>query len=264
LVDLKILAMSDIYIGTSGWQYNHWWGNFYPKDLKKDDWLSYYSGEFNSVEVNTSFYGAIKKKTYKKWLSEVPDDFCFSIKANRYITHMKRLKDADKTVPIFFSNLGAFKGIEDTVILWQLRPDMKMHKERFLVLLGILEREGRGFKHAFEFRHKEWVSKETFEMFSKTNLAWSVVFQDWSKWPMLKDYEILFGGDALADKLKFIYVRFHGREQLYSSSYSNEELAKWAKKMQKWIDKGLTVYAYFNNDALGYAPGNALTLKQML
>lgn len=249
------MRIGDCYIGTSGWQYRHWRGNFYLSDLPQKDWLRFYSERFNTVEVNSSFYRQTKASTFKKWKSEVPDGFTFSVKGNRFITHIKRLKDCNKPLEVFFENAKVLIDKSKTVgskhvILWQLPPSLKKDVERLRKFIELLPKD---FRHAFEFRHKSWDRESVCKALDSGKNEVSLVLQDWKDWPV---YEENFGA--------FVYLRFHGRDQLYTSGYSDEELEKWSQKMQKWINEGFDVYSYFNNDALGYAVPNALKLKEMI
>jgi len=256
--------MSEFYIGTSGWQYSHWRGDFYPIDLPSAKWLSFYSRYFNSVEVNSSFYRQTKATTFEKWLSQVPNYFVFSIKANRFITHIKRLRNCEEALKIFLVNLAPILKSKNRkrphIILWQLPPTLR---KDIKLLVDFLEQLSGNFRCAFEFRHNSWVDKETLKaILSRGKSSTSLVFQDWRDWPDFYDFEERVS--ELLENLPFIYLRFHGKKILYTSSYPKEELAKWGEKMQKWLSEGKDVYAYFNNDAYGYAVENALTLKEIL
>lgn len=245
--------MPELHIGTSGWHYDGWRGSFYPEDLSKDEWLTFYSEKFDTVEVNSTFYRQIKSSTFKKWLSETPKDFTFSIKGNRYITHIKRIQKCRDAVSNFFRNANPFikKVGSKRVVLWQLPPSLKKDLERFEYFLGLLPKE---FKHAFEFRHESWKRKDLLKVLKdQDEKEVAVVMQDWKGWPIFKE--------PIGD---FVYIRFHGRKKLYTSNYKKDELEEWAGKMRKWSKDGLSIFAYFNNDALGYAPKNASILKDML
>jgi uncharacterized protein YecE (DUF72 family) len=256
--------MPHVYIGTSGWQYGHWRGNFYPAELPQKEWLRYYSTHLDTVEVNSSFYGQTKASTFEKWKSEVPPGFTFSVKGNRYITHIKSLKNCKEPLENFFKSASGLFNLQPTthnlqlkhVALWQLPPSLKKDAERFrrfLDILRIFSKPHLMWRHAFEFRHESWMDQEIFGIIEDQKVECSVVIQDWHEWPIIEEP---IG--------KFVYVRFHGKEQLYTSGYQGGELANWAKRMQKWIAAGRDVYAYFNNDAMGHATENALSLKEML
>ncbi len=245
--------MGKIYIGTSGWQYRHWREVFYPEKLPRKDWLRHYSEHFETVEINSSFYQQTKASTFEKWISETPTNFVFSIKGNRYITHIKRLKDCREPVGRFFKNvnvLAAERPEVKCVILWQLPPSLKKDLDRFTAFLSLLP---ENFRHAFEFRHRSWTKEIAKENLGREGKEVAAVLQDWKDWPCFNE--------PIGD---FVYIRLHGREKLYSSGYSEEELEEWAGKVQEWGGRGLDVYVYFNNDALGYAVKNALFLKTLL
>lgn len=237
--------MAKAYIGTSGWQYKHWREIFYPKDLPISKWLSFYSQNFQTVEVNSSFYGLPKTSTFIKWKKETPKDFIFSIKGNQYISHIKRLYNCRDAVNIFFNNLQIIgKG---HLILWQLPPNLKKDINKLNDFLRLLPNT---FRYAIEFRHASWIDNEIFQILNKYNVA--VVWQDWHKWPMTRK--------VTAD---FVYIRFHGKDNLYASNYLNEELKKWSKIIENQIKKKKDVFVYFNNDACGYAVQNALFEKKL-
>lgn len=292
--------MSQVYIGTSGFSYPHWGnGIFYPQGLSQTKWFEYYCQHFKTVELNVSFYRLPKKEVFAGWRKKAGEKFVFSVKGSRYITHIKRLKDCREAVERFFEAAGGLKGgaevgrrlsefsnanvpaalglgirpapsgagsREDVasrqpsprlhdVILWQLPPGFKANPERLeeflLHLRGGLRHLGGEWGHAFEFRHESWLDKKIYKILEKHNSA--VVFQDYPDWPITEE--------ITAD---FIYLRFHGKTSLYSSCYSKKELGKWAEKIKQWKRKGLDIYAYFNNDALGHAAENAKALKALV
>jgi uncharacterized protein YecE (DUF72 family) len=244
--------MAKVWIGTSGFSYPHWGqGIFYPQDLAQGKWFSFYCQQFNSVELNVSFYRLPKKETFANWRQQAGQDFVFAVKGSRYITQMKKLKDCQEPVKRFFATVrplligSNFRSSQ--VILWQLPPKFKAHPER---LADFLKSLPRNWRHAFEFREKSWLSEPVLKILKENKAA--VVFQDYPQWPIAEK--------VMAD---FVYLRFHGRTRLYSSCYTEKELKNWAKKIKSWIKQGLDVYVYFNNDALGYAVENAQTLKKL-
>jgi len=240
--------MSNIYISTSGFSYPHWGkGIFYPQDLPQRDWFSYYVKQFDTVELNVSFYRLPKKETFVGWRKKAGSKFVFSVKGSRYITHIKRLKNCQKPVKKFFQNASGIKNKKD-VVLWQLPPRFRANIERLNEFLKILP---NGWRHAFEFREKSWLDEEAYKVLKKYNAA--IVFQDNPGWPITEEVTT-----------DFIYLRFHGKTHLYSSCYTEKELKNWAKKIRRWIKKDLDVYAYFNNDALGYAIENTRDLEKIL
>lgn len=242
------------YIGTSGWQYGNWRGIFYPENLPYSKWLEFYSRFFDTVEVNSSFYRQTRASTFKKWQEETPKDFVFAVKGNRFITHIKRLKDVKTPLKIFFENTGVLSGGRHA-ILWQLPPSLKKDIQRLRQFLSLLENlpQATRLRHAFEFRHETWVDDEVFTTLQRCAVACTAVLQDWKDWPILPE-----------PVGSFVYVRFHGNKILYTSGYSKKELEEWAIKMREWLKEGKDVYAYFNNDAAGFAVPNAKSLKELI
>lgn len=249
------MRKSGVYIGTSGFFYPHWGkGIFYPKDIPQKNWFEYYCQHFNTVELNVSFYRLPKKETFASWRKKAGPPsasrrggFVFSIKGSRYITHIKRLKDCQGAVGRFFEAAGAIKDGKD-VVLWQLPPRTKANPERFEEFFKILP---KAWRYAFEFRHETWLDKKIYQILMKYNSA--VVFQDFPDWPMTEEITA-----------NFVYLRFHGKTHLYTSGYSDNELKEWSRKVDEWMSKGLDIYAYFNNDALGYATENARDLEKFI
>ncbi len=249
--------MSKVFIGTSGFMYSHWKGEFYPKDLPQREWFEYYCQHFDSVELNVSFYRLPKKEVFAGWRRKAGKNFVFSIKGSRFITHIKKLKDCQEAVERFFEAADSLRGRTSqevrphqgrNIILWQLPPGLKVNSERLELFLKILPKD---FRHAFEFRSSTWLTVKVCELLRKYNSA--VVFQDYPDWPITRE-----------ETADFVYIRFHGNRDLYSSEYTDEELREWAKRIKKYLKEGSDIYVYFNNDALGYAISNALTLKKLL
>jgi uncharacterized protein YecE (DUF72 family) len=234
-------------IGTSGWNYGHWSGKFYPEDLPKTKWFPYYYAKFNTVELNTSFYHLPKKTTFEKWYNESPEGFIFSIKASRYITHVKKLNDPEEPVNKFFSNA---EGIKDKagVILFQLPPGLKYNKEK---LVNILEVLPKNYRYTFEFRNDSWWNDEAYELLRENNIAFCLFELAGQITPRI----------VTAD---YIYIRLHGPGGKYAGSYSDEVLSEWADSFKGWMKSGKDVYCYFDNDDSAYAVYNALTLNEMM
>jgi len=242
--------MKKLFIGTSGWAYPHWGKTFYPQTLTGKDKLRYYTNYFKTVEVNYSFYHLPSQKTFRNWAASVPDDFVFAIKASRYITHIKRLKGVKTAWRRFFKNAQAL-GKKLGPILVQLPPNFQATEENKKRLAGFLEFIKKDkTRFAFEFRHLSWAKKQIYYMLKKYKASWVIADS-----PSFPKREIV-----TAD---FIYIRFHGSKILFSSDYTLEELQDWARKIRKWLKKG-DVYAYFNNDAKGFAPKNANQLQKLL
>lgn len=245
--------MGKAFIGTSGWQYAHWQGKFYPRDLPQKDWLGFYAQYFSAVEVNATFYHRMRKEVFVNWRnlvdrSQPTGGFTFSIKGSRFITHIKRLKDCSGEVKRFLdSATGCCSLANENIILWQLPPQMKADKERLKQFLKL----SFPWRQAVEFRHASWLDEEIYSILKEGKSA--LVIQDSPNWPVA---EVL-----TAD---FVYLRFHGKESLYASCYSQAELKTWATKIKKWLSENLDVYAFFNNDAEGFAVQNAGQLKELI
>lgn len=252
---------SKIFVGTSGFSYPHWRGSFYPADLPQKDWFLYYTKYFDTVELNASFYQLPRREIFAGWRKKADKShppagsFAFAIKGWRWITHIKKLKNCQEELKKFFEAanelnpaMSNIKYKTSNMVLWQLPPSLKADGQRLADFLPLLP---SGWRYAFEFRHPSWGEEGVWKILRQFGAA--VVFQDYPEWPIFEE--------ITAD---FVYLRFHGRTSLYSSCYTEKELKTWAGKIKKWASQGLDVYAYFNNDALGYAVENAQRLKQLL
>jgi uncharacterized protein YecE (DUF72 family) len=236
-----------IYIGTSGWQYYHWKVKFYPENLPSKDFLRFYSKYFNTVEINTSFYHFTKKSTFEKWEKAVNKNFLFSIKLHRLFTHFRKLKLNKDDKRILKETIESYKVLGKNLgpILIQLPPSLKKD-------LKILEKFLKNFENlklAIEFRHKSWLDKETYNFLKKKKIAF--VISDSPHW-----------STDIVKTTDFVYIRFHGKPKLFSSKYEKEELQRYAREIKKLKPKIL--FAYFNNDAEGYAVKDALEFKKIL
>lgn len=240
--------MARAQIGTSGFYYDHWKdGVFYPKDLTKKEWFQFYASRFKSVELNNTFYRLPREKTFKDWYQKSPPGFVFALKGSRFISHVKKFKDSQEAWVNFYNRAKLLKEKLGPV-LFQTPPSWRVNLDR---LKDFLEVASSQVRLAFEFRHPSWFKKEVYQVLEeyKAGLCW-VSSPDWPT-----------AGVLTAD---FIYLRFHGQERLYSSNYSDKQLKVWAEKLKGWLKEGQDVYAYFNNDALGYAPRNAETLINLV
>ena len=242
-----------LYIGTSGYIYPHWTGVFYPQKLSSQEKLRYYSRYFKTVEINYSFYHLPQPSTYKNWYSNTPKDFLFAIKASRFITHIKRLKGVKIAWRSFIGNALILKDKLGPVLM-QFPPSFQATEEnikRLKKFFQFLDKSNRKIKLAIEFRHKTWCQEKIYKLLREHNIAW--VIADSSRFPKAEQVTA-----------KFVYVRMHGGEALYSSDYSSKELKQWAEKIKKWLHRGLNVFVYFNNDASGYAIKNAQELLNFI
>lgn len=244
--------MKQIYIGTSGWQYKDWNHDFYPKDLKRKDWFPYYASQFNSVEMNSTFYHLTAASTFAKWRDEVPANFRFCIKGSQYITHRIRLKDPAEHIDKLFKPAAELKD-KLGVVLWQLPANFHCDHERleaFAVALG-KHKLGKNTPQAIELRHQSWFNEDTYKILRKHGMA--LVVNSSSRWPVEK-----------VSTAGWSYFRFHGPKALYSSGYSDAQLADWAKTAKELTTKTEKFFAYFNNDNGNYAPWNAQALRDKL
>lgn len=238
----------ELFIGTSGWQYDEWKDDFY-EGVPKKDWLQYCAGHFNSLEVNATHYRMQSEKTQQHWLESTPDKFVFSIKGHRYITHSQQLRDAGESIDRARTNyrpLAAKLG----VVLWQLPPQLKIHLDRLDDFTRELTDRWPEVRHAIEFRHRSWFDGEVEQQLAKRDVA--VCQSDAADWPIW---------EAVTTDL--VYLRFHGHTRTYASRYSRRLLADWAQRIQGWLGENRQVYAYFDNDIEGAAPYDALRLAQL-
>ncbi|MFW6122775.1 MAG: DUF72 domain-containing protein [Thermodesulfobacteriota bacterium] len=236
-----------VHIGTSGWHYDHWSGPFYPEDLPKKDFLSFYQQHFHTVEINNSFYQLPSEKTLTEWRDSVPPGFIFAVKGSRYITHMKKLKDPDQSVPPLLERLQVL-GDRLGPILFQLPPKWHFNEERLEAFLASLPRD---YRYALELRDPSWLNQDAYRILSRHGAAFCI-------------YELagrLSPKEVTAD---FVYIRLHGPGGAYQGRYDKQTLAGWAGAISAWTAKGLTVFVYFDNDEAGYAAQNALELQEML
>ena len=285
----------DIRIGISGWRYAPWRGVFYPKELRQKDELGFASHRFRSIEINGTFYSAQRPTTFERWVRETAEDFVFAVKGPRYITHIRRLQEAEAPLANFFAS-GLFRlGAKLGPILWQLPPNFRYDRsviEPFLALLPhdtraaeklaarndgriktmALEADAeRPLRHALEIRHDSFVDEDFVALLRAHRVA--LVCADTVDWPRLMD--------LTAD---FAYCRLHGSEQLYASGYDAPSLDRWADWIDAWahgreaagpgvkriLDKDAPrqakrdVYVYFDNDIKVRAPFDADGLAERL
>jgi len=239
--------MTKFYIGTSGWHYEHWKEVFYPSDLPKSRWLGFYSQSFPTVELNNSFYRLPSEKAFSDWREGSPPGFLFAVKASRFITHIKKLRNVGGALETFLSRARL---LEDKLgpILYQLPPNMKRSEgvlEEFLSLLP------KGLLHVFEFRNESWLEEGVFKLLEKYGAGFCIFDMPGLTTPLV----------ATAD---FAYVRFHGSTLMYGGCYSDEELKRWAGQLSQLCQGLRAAYIYFNNDAEGFAVMNAQTLRSFL
>jgi uncharacterized protein YecE (DUF72 family) len=240
--------VSQLYIGTSGWSYQHWQECFYTGVARKD-WLKFYAERFSAVEVNGTFYRLQSPATFKKWFDETPPTFRFAIKANRYLTHNKKLLDPEASIFIE-KNYAEALGEKLAVVLWQLPGLLKKDSARLQGFINALQQWPQ-VHHTIEFRHESWFDDEIADKLVQAEIA--VCLSDAETWPMW---------DRVTSNL--VYIRLHGHARTYASSYSKSELAYWAERIAQWTKQGREVHVYFDNDAECAAPFNAHTLRVLV
>jgi uncharacterized protein YecE (DUF72 family) len=233
-------------IGCSGWNYKSWRARFYPADLPASKWLDYYATVFDTVEVNNTFYRLPDISTFDAWRAQAPPGFLMAIKASRFLTHLKKLKDPDEPIARLFAEAAGLKQVLGP-ILYQLPGNFPLNLERFERFLTALPRRRQ---HVIEFRHTSWYVEEVFALMERRGVALC-----------LHDKE----GSQIREPFvgPFVYVRFHGTSGRYTGSYSDATLSRWADRLVERWNAGHDVYAYFNNDPDAVATVNARTLQQM-
>ncbi|WP_395741087.1 DUF72 domain-containing protein [Prosthecobacter sp.] len=284
-----------IHIGISGWRYPPWRGTFYPQKWPQRLELEYASSQVNSIEINGSFYALQRPESYQSWYEATPENFVFSVKGGRFITHLRRLKDVEAPLANFFASGLLCLREKLGPILWQLPPSLPFERERvetFFKLLPHDTREAsrlakqhdakvtgrarmtadavRPVRHAMEVRHPSFECREFVELLRKYNVA-LVVADTAGKWPHMED--------ITSD---FTYLRLHGDEKLYVSGYTSAALQEWSRKIRSWARgrtpaearlnaprmkpaaKGRDVFVYFDNDVKVRAPYDARSLAHLL
>ena len=236
-------------IGCSGWNYKSWRDNFYPERLPAGRWLKYYAAHFDTVEVNNTFYRLPERSTFTTWRGDVPSSFQFAVKASRFLTHMKRLRDPDEPLSRLFSRVSAL-GRQLGPVLYQLPEHFHLDLLRLDSFLTALPRVSsrKRVLHVMEFRHPSWYVRETFQLLERQNVALC-----------LHDKH----GSAIVEPFvgPCVYVRFHGTSGMYRGSYSGRQLDRWAGRLAEQATTGKNVFAYFNNDPDAVAVANAQRLR---
>jgi len=239
---------AEIRIGTSGWHYEHWIGRYYPASIKPPQMLEYYLRDFDTVELNNTFYHLPKEESFNAWRKSTPPGFIFAVKGSRFLTHMIKLKDPERGLSNFLPR-AARLGKKLGPILWQLPPRWNVNLERLEEFLGKLPRKHR---YAFELRNPTWMTGAVYAMLRRYNAAFCI-------------YELGGYQSPVEITADWTYIRLHGPTQFkYQGSYSDQQLAVWAERIRGWKRKVNAVYVYFDNDDSAYAVDNALTLKKMV
>lgn len=237
----------EIRIGCSGWIYRHWRDLFYPPKLAQKNWFGFYADTFATVELNTSFYHLPKPETFEKWRQQAPEGFRYAVKAPRFITHMKKLKDCGEPVAEF---LGRARILGEALgpILYQLPPRWALNAERLTDFIALLPND---LNHVFEFRETSWITAEVLALLDARSVSFCVHDMAGSTTPR-------WAAGPVA------YVRFHGGVGKYWGRYPDEALLGWADWMVAEARGGRDVWAYFNNDIHAHAIHDALTLRAMV
>jgi uncharacterized protein YecE (DUF72 family) len=287
--------MPDIRIGISGWTYAPWRGTFFPRGLGQKRELAYASDHVPTIEINGTFYSLQRPSSYRAWYEQTPDGFVFAVKAPRFITHLKRLKDVVAPVANFFAS-GLLRLNEKLgPILWQLPPSTRYDPARLTEFFNLLPRStreagilgrhhdhrlkarawlktdaNRPLRHALEVRHPSFENADFIALLRRHGIA-LVVADTAGKWPLIRE--------VTAD---FVYLRLHGDKELYASGYSDEVLREWSRRIRAWsrgwdapdattlgppVERrsgGRDVYVYFDNDVKTHAPFDAMKLTHLL
>ena len=239
--------MANIRIGTSGWHYKHWVGRFYPEKFPAPNMLAYYDQRFDTVEINNSFYRLPKIETLSAWRDATPRNFEFAIKASRFLTHNKKLKEPENALNNFLPRAEAL-GKKLGPILFQLPPKWRFNMDRLSEFLEALPRHNR---YTFEFREQSWLVQPVYDLLRKYNSAFCI-------------YELAGFQSPLKITADWTYVRLHGPGGKYQGSYGDTVLQQWAGRIRDWSEELKSIYVYFDNDQAGYAAFNALTLKNLV
>jgi len=270
--------MATTRVGISGWRYDPWRGSFYPDDLPQRNELKYASARLPIIEINGSFYSLQKPQSYASWYADTPENFIFSVKGPKFITHVRRLKDVESPVANFLAS-GIFNLKEKLgPILWQFPPFMKYDPERFETFFKLLPHDTeqaalcaakhddwmkdraqiqpyakRPMRHAVEIRNESFMDPSFAELLHKYNVAF-VVAETARKWPT-----------TLEITADFVYMRLHGDKELYNGGYSDEALDRWADRIREWQKKQLDIYCFFDNtDVKMRAPFDAQAMMRKL
>lgn len=241
-------AIRDVWIGTSGWAYPEWRGGFYA-GVPRPRWLAHYARHFEAVEVNATFYRALRPATLEGWRAATPDAFRFCLKASRVLTHVERLDFPEAALARFRAQTDAL-GHKLAAVLWQLPARFPCDLERLARFAERLD-AWPAVRHAVEPRDPSWFTDAVAARLAAHRLA--AVQSHAADWPLW---------DAVTTDL--VYVRLHGGVRTYRSPYTAATLARWAARIRRWVGEGRAVHVYFDNTAEGHAVANALALRRLL
>ena len=241
------MADREIRIGCSGWQYRHWRGRFYPRNLPVDRWLEHYAQAFDTVELNSSFYRLPEADAFAAWRRRVPAGFLFAVKASRYLTHLKRLRDPREPLHRLWSRA---RHLQDRLgpMLYQLPPRWRLNLDRLDTFLRAVPARR---PQVIEFRDRSWYADAALALLAASPVALCL-------------HDMPGSASPRHPVGTLVYVRFHGPTGRYAGSYSPQFLAVWADLLVDWASEGRSVYAYFNNDIGGHAVTDASRLRELL
>lgn len=232
-------------VGTSGWVYRSWRGVFYPAALPQKDWFGFYASQFDTAEINATFYRLPSPGAVAAWSAAAPPGFEFAWKASRYITQAKKLKEPAEPLARVYATMAAL-GAASGPSLFQLPPQLRLNLDRLSAFLDLLP-TGR---QTVEFRHPSWYVDEVFDLLARHDVALCVSDHHDAPAPWVRT-------------ASFTYVRGHGPGGAYAGSYANQDLARWARRIRAWRSEERDVYAYFDNDIGCAAPGDARRLRDL-
>lgn len=241
------MSFRGYFVGTSGYHYRHWRERFYPRRLPARAWLAYYAERFTTVELNNPFYRLPSEAGFRAWREQTPTGFRFAVKASRFITHLKRLRDVQAPVATFLQR-ARLLGDKLGPVLYQLPPSLQRDDQRLRDFLAVLP---AGVEHVIEFRHSSWFGESALDLLRERGVALCTADHPSAPAPFVVT-------------APFAYVRFHGRQGAYEGSYGDEELRVWASRLREVAPELKAGYVYFNNDAYAAAVGDALRLRAML
>jgi uncharacterized protein YecE (DUF72 family) len=263
------------FIGTSGYDYPRWKGDFYPRELPRRRWLEHIASLLNALELNGTFYSLKNPDVFRRWAAETPPGFVFAVKGSRFITHNLKLRRAEGALANFYASGVLALGRKTGPFLWQLPDSYAFDTERVEAFLRLLPRTSRDaaelarrhdhrlrrgalteasvavrYRHALEVRHPSYFRPEFYDLLRR-HRAGFVIADTAGKWSYAEEVTA-----------PFVYVRLHGSRQLYVSGYTDEELDTWADRIRDWTAAGHDVHVYFDNDARGHAPHDAVALAE--
>jgi uncharacterized protein YecE (DUF72 family) len=237
---------SSIRVGCSGWQYAHWRGDFYPAGLPQRLWFEHYARHFDTVEINNTFYRLPDARTFRSWRQRAPAGFVFAVKASRFLTHMKKLKEPDAPLELFFARARAL-GRTLGPVLYQLPPRWRVNVERLHAFLQALPRRRQ---HVLEIREPSWYRDDVLALLERYRVGLCL-------------HDMPGSASGMIDVGPLVYVRFHGTGR-YGGRYPDDQLARWAAWLAVRARNHRPVFAYFNNDVGGHAPRDAARLRDMV